>query len=185
MNRKTFGYADAIQDEIGIYIVCNDGTLMSVVNQLMKRKGFISISDTAGRHHYVVDGRINPMLAAKRFEDLIFNGDRGGYDMFAEQLGMLDDLDRAITLVLAQKSFDRTLIGTKLLEKLLRSLVKHGMTTNFKKMYAEAGKKYEMNSQQVERNIRYAIQKSDIWEDGMKNSKAFMLLEDEIRKMLE
>lgn len=184
MDKNNFGYSNSLKDEIGIYLVCNDGSLLSVVNQLMKRKGFVSVSDTAGRQHYIIDARMNPMLAARKFEELVFTDDGAGYDYISERLGYMDELDSAISIVLSEREFDRTLAGTKLLTKVLRSLVSNGETTNFKKLYTEAGKKYDMNSQQVERNIRYAIQKSNVWEEGMKNSKALMLLADEISMIL-
>ncbi|MCQ2466347.1 MAG: sporulation initiation factor Spo0A C-terminal domain-containing protein [Clostridia bacterium] len=184
MEKNVFGYSTSLQDEIGIYLVSNDKALLSVVNQLMKKKGLVSVADTAGRQHYVIDARINPMLAARKVEELIFGSDGEAYEELSERLGCVDKLDSAISYVLSEREFDRTLAGTKLISRLLRRLVKTGETTNFKKLYLEAGKRYDMTPQQVERNIRYAIQKSNIWVDGMKNSRAFMILADEINRIL-
>ena len=185
MSKKNFGYANAIQDEIGIYVVCNDGALLSVLNQLMRRKGFVSVSDTAGRQHYIIDARMNPMLAAKRFEELMFTDGGRAYESISDRNFYMDELDSAIAIVLSERQFDRTLAGTKLLARLLKTLLKTGEPASFKKLYVETGKKYDMSAQQVERNIRYSIQKRKIWQNGMKNSKAFMLLVDEISNILE
>ena len=63
----------------------------------------------------------------------------------------------------------------KLIGKLLKAFIQSSETASFKKLYSDVGKKYKMTYQQVERNIRYAVQKSDLWELGIKNSKILLL----------
>lgn len=183
MERNTFGYSRNINDEVGIFIVCDDGALLNAVTQIMHKKGFVAVSDTAGRQHYIIDARINPMIAARKFEELLFTVDGRAIEIIGEKKGMVDELDIAIGQVLSAYKFDKTLYGTKLLARALRMfMVRDGAT--LKSIYSETGKILGMSCQQCERNIRYALQKSLLWEDGMKNYKAFMTLENDVTNLV-
>lgn len=184
MEKSTFGYAKELQDEIGIYVVCSDVSLLNAINILMRKRGLVSVSDTAGRQHYVIDARKNPMIAARRMEQLLFS-DESKLAAVMREIGInIADLDEAISQVLEFHNFDKTLNGTKLIGRLLKTFIQLGEATSFKKIYSDVGKKYNMTYQQVERNIRYAVQKSDLWELGIKNSKVFMKLTDEVLSLL-
>lgn len=184
MEKSAFGYAKELQDEIGIYIVCNDMSLLNAINVLMRKRGLVAVSDTAGRHHYIIDARKNPMIAARRMEQLIFS-DESKIANILDKFGYnIADLDEAISQILEYHNFDRTLNGTKLIRRLLKSFIQSSETASFKKLYSDVGKKYKMTYQQVERNIRYAVQKSDLWELGIKNSKIFMRLTEEVLDLL-
>ena len=73
IKKNVFGYAETLGDEIGIYIVCDDSNLLLAINQMMRSHGLIAIGDTAGRQHYIIDGRKSHGKAAKKLQDLIFN----------------------------------------------------------------------------------------------------------------
>lgn len=183
MDLNRFDYSRSMTDEVGIFIVCNDKALLKTINQMMRSKGLVAVSDTAGRQHYIVDGRLNPMIAARKFEELMFTDSGRAIEILGDKRNYKDELDTVIAEVLDYYDFDKSLYGTKLLCRALRIfMLMEGM--NMKEIYGEAGKQYEMSSQQVERNIRYCIQKSMIWENGMKNYKAFVLLREEVMERI-
>jgi hypothetical protein len=55
--QSTFGYSLSPDEEVGFYVVCSDRMILDSINSLMKNRGYIGISDTAGRLHYMVDAR--------------------------------------------------------------------------------------------------------------------------------
>ena len=42
------------------FIIANDKDLLAKITNLMSRKGYVGVVDTAGRVHYLLDGRNNP-----------------------------------------------------------------------------------------------------------------------------
>ena len=179
MEKSVFGYPKSTKDEIGIYIVCDDSTLMNHINQMLRKQGMVVIADTAGRQHFLIDARKTPNRASHLLQQLLF---RDNPQLIENDAGNCDgELERAINTILTIHGFDKTLIGTSLMAIFLKNLYLNGVSLKFKRAYAEVGKMFAMSCAQVERNIRYSLQKSDMWYDGLKNSKAYMILLDEIR----
>ena len=179
IKKNVFGYAETLGDEIGIYIVCDDSNLLLAINQMMRSHGLIAIGDTAGRQHYIIDGRKSHGKAAKKLQDLIFNDRRIGSD----RAGGIEDLillDKAIESILEKNHFDKTLMGTKLIFQLVKILYRHGNMDGIKTLYSEVGNIYYMNPASVQRNVRYAFKQSDLWEEGLKNAQGLLMLCDEI-----
>jgi len=54
---SSFGYSLYPDKEVGFYVVCSDRMILDKINSMMKNRGFVGISDTAGRLHYMVDAR--------------------------------------------------------------------------------------------------------------------------------
>ena len=179
MKKNVFGYAETLGDEIGIYIVCDDSNLLLAVNQMMRSHGLIAIGDTAGRQHYIIDGRKSHGKAQKKLQDLIFNDRRIGSD----RAGGIEDLillDKAIEAILEKNHFDKTLMGTKLIFQLVKILYRHGNMDGIKTLYSEVGNIYYMSPASVQRNVRYAFKQSDLWQEGLKNAQGLIMLCEEI-----
>ena len=177
MEKNVFGYSNTMHDEIGIYIVCDDTELLRSINRILRKNGMFTVTDTAGRHHFLIDARKNPCAATEYIRQLLTPAPRDLESSAFEGI----KLETAIRTVLDIHGFDNTLIGTVLLSAVIKHLYIMGISLHYKKIYSEVGRRYSMTGAQVERNIRYALQKSDMWNDGMKNSKACMTLLDEVR----
>ncbi|MCR5617696.1 MAG: hypothetical protein K6F83_05355 [Clostridiales bacterium] len=182
MEKNAFGYAKTIKDEIGIYIVCDDSNLLITVNQILRKSGMVAISDTAGRQHFLIDARKNRCLATQYIKKLLLPSSDSAAVM-SENRDQL--LENTVNSILDSHGFDKTLIGTTLLSSLLRHIYYVGVELHYKKIYADIGKIYTMSSGQVERNIRYALQKSNMWYVGLKNAKACLMLLEEVRERFD
>jgi hypothetical protein len=172
-----------IKEEVGIFIVCSDKNLLSIINQIMRHNGLIAVSDTAGRQHYVIDGRSNPTFAARCVQTLVFSEQQNLYDTKLNECNKR--IERVISEILDKYHFDKSLMGSSLLTILLRIIYINGTGSSFKKIYSEVGAPFYMNAAQVERNIRYSIRKSDLWSDGVKNIKIYLKLLEDIRKKVK
>ncbi len=181
MEKNAFGYSSSVYDEIGIYIVCDDAKLLGVINQMLRKNGLMSISDTAGRHHFLIDARSNPCFATQCIKKLLLSQDEEDKANLLNPGPNDPPLESAINSVLTEHGFDKTLIGTSLMMSLLKYLYVTGVRVHYKKIYSEVGKIYGMSAGQVERNIRYSLQKSSLWHEGLKNSSAYFILLDEIK----
>lgn len=181
VEKNVFGYSNSVYDEIGIYIVCDDSKLLGIINQMLRKNGMMSISDTAGRHHFLIDARTNPCLATQCIRKLLLTQPEDERANLLKPDPSDSPLESAIHSVLDEHGFDKTLIGTSLITSLLQYLYVTGVKVHYKKIYAEVGKIYAMSSDQVSRNIRYSLQKSLLWHEGLKNSSAFFTLLEEVK----
>ena len=179
MEKNVFGYSNKMYEEIGIYIVCDDAELLQSINRILRKNGLFTVTDTAGRHHFLIDARKNPCAATQYIKQLLTPVPSKDLNMPSFDGVMLDN---TIRTVMSFHGFDNTLIGTVLLASVIKHLYTEGLSLHYKKIYSEVGKDYSMTSAQVERNIRYCLQKSDMWNEGMKNSKACMTLLEEVKE---
>lgn len=179
MEKNVFGYSNKMYEEIGIYIVCDNAELLQSINRILRKNGMFTVTDTAGRHHFLIDARKNPCAATQYIKQLLTPATTQQDIKLPAFDGVL--LDNTIRTVMNYHGFDNTLIGTVLLAAVIKYLYTEGLSLHYKKIYSEVGSRYSMTGAQVERNIRYCLQKSDMWNDGMKNSKACMTLLDEVR----
>ena len=45
------------QEKLAFYVAANDRDMLGKINQLLARNGCVGFTDTAGRVHYLIDGR--------------------------------------------------------------------------------------------------------------------------------
>ena len=56
-------------DHFGFYVASSDRDIISQVSDLLRRKGCLGFADTAGKMHYLVDGRQGTAFAARSILD--------------------------------------------------------------------------------------------------------------------
>ena len=144
--------------EIGIYVVCDNNQIMREINHMLRRRGMISITDTAGHMHYMIDARTNPALAGERLKEIIDTGIL--YD--GTDSDSLLTVSKLASLIIDEYDFDWMLIGTNMLyETIVRGVISDiGPNGNFKEIYLELASRYGVSTEQVQRNIRYAVRQS-------------------------
>ena len=152
--------------EYGFFIACDDRSILNCVNAMLLSSGVVGLSDTDGRMHYLIDGRRGRNYAVQKVnENVLLLKER-----FQEEDKMEDILvSRAIDRVLSRNGFRSNLIGTQLIHFCLMCLYRDPelIKSVSKRLYPMIETPYKMSSQQIERNIRYSITKSDFHLGGI------------------
>jgi hypothetical protein len=177
--RTTFGYNLDPEREVGFYVVCSDRMIMDNINTMMKKRGLVGISDTAGRMHYLVDARSGAVSAGGRIAGQALKGLDHSSLSNAEVL-------RGVEKVLDGYFLDRVLLGTRIARYMLVQSVRDPslMSTVTKRLYPMAGDEFGIMPAQVERNLRYAFRKMKVFEDGRRNVYILRKLHDEVSALL-
>lgn len=186
-------YFDSLMEyETGIYVVCSDKAMLETINRMLKRQGIIGVTDTAGRTHYLVDARKNPGHAARQIADFINKN-----ALNAEQIEVEEGENKknspsvkliriVATETLKGYGFDLSLIGTKAILVLIKILIKKENLSSMcaKEMFMLAADVLGQTYAQIERDIRYAIKKSQYNQYGTKTSHVVRCLVEEVRGRL-
>ena len=184
MNRRTS--RELNETETGIYVVCSDEILLKTINAMLKRKGIVGVTDATGKVHYVVDARSNPGYAARRIHDLVedISGDEGYREKAIYGSMTESDLNSVIEEVMREYGFEPSLLGSRAIFILVKRITIRESTGHLspKQLYDSAAEALEINYNHVERNIRYAIYKSNFKEKKMKSISIIRLLAEEVRK---
>ena len=184
MNRRSS--RELTDTETGIYVVCDDEFLLKTLNGMLKRKGIIGVTDAEGKVHYVVDARRNPGYAARHIHDIIEEIREEGQPGENVLPGTVNEGMLASTVedVLREHSFEPSLLGTRAIFILVTKIALRESTGHLspKVLFDYAADALEINYNHVERNIRYAIYKSNFKEKKMKSISIIRLLAEEVRK---
>ncbi len=175
----SFGYSIYPEKEVGFYVVCSDRMILDNINSLMKNRGFVGISDTAGRFHYMVDARFGVHSAVNHIAG------EACRKMDYTSLSNARVLE-TVEEVIASYSMDRGLLGTRIIRFILMQSLRDPslMTTVSKRLYPLAGKEFGISSSQVERNLRYTLSRISLYEQGYRNVHIIQHLHDEVSTLL-
>lgn len=187
MNRRSS--RELTETETGIYVVCSDEVLLKTINTMLKRKGIVGVTDATGKVHYVVDARTNPGYAARRIHDLVedISGDDGTSDKISFGSMKESTLNSIIEDVMREHDFEPSLLGSRAIFILVKRIAIRESTAHLspKQLFDSAAEALEINYNHVERNIRYAIFKSDLGEKGLKSITLIRMLAGEVRSRAE
>jgi hypothetical protein len=171
-------------DRLGFYIASGDQDILSQVNRLMQRSGYIGVMDTAGRMQYIVDGRKGGPYAARRILEMTGQilRERDEADLLLRQY-----LGQAADQVLAQHAIRKELKGCRFLRCLLleAGLDESRLHPISKTLYPIIARHFRVSASQIERDIRYALIQTDFHEQGLTNTAAISRLYDEMVRCAE
>lgn len=143
-------------DSLGFYLASSDRDLLNKVEEIMARQGVVGLRDALGRIHYVIDGRKGSPFAARRVGETataLVQAD--------EQQKRWRDEKRyeAIDEVLLGYRFMRTLRGYRFLRYMLFVSLHDPASLHpiSKRLFPETGRHYRVSPSQVERNVRYLL----------------------------
>lgn len=153
---KRDGFTDEKDTELGFYLASSDRDLLNRVEQIMKQRGVIGLRDALGRIHYVVDGRRGPPFAARRVQEATeqYLVQRQFDDHHA-----LKQQGEAIDEILLGYRFVRTLRGYRFLRHALAIALNDPSTLHpmSKRLFPQAARHFRVSPHQVERNVRYLM----------------------------
>lgn len=174
-DRTSFGYNINPGKEVGFYVVCSDRMILDNINSVMKKRGMIGVSDTAGRLHYLVDARTGVSTMVRRITGQALEGLDHSSISNADVLTIVED-------VLERHQLDRVLLGSRIARYMLVQSIRNPslMTAVSKRLYPMAGKEFGLSVSQVERNLRYAFRKMSVFNEGRRNVYILHKLSDEV-----
>lgn len=145
-----------ISENTGIYVICNDKSLLENINGLLSRSGMLFLRDNNGKVSYLVDGRHDKSAAMTTVSDLMtdhFLGIGDSRDVYYEMCAKSVFMDAG---------FDMSHTGTVILYIAVKEAVinGHGSYGTAKNMYTDFANRLHMSYDQVSRDIRYAINSS-------------------------
>lgn len=164
-------------ERFGFYVAANDRDILSQVSDLLRRRGCIGFADTAGRMHYLVDGRGGSDFAARSILDT------AGFTirLDGEKRRLLSPvLERAIGRVLAEAGVPVHLKGCRYLRMMIGMSIREGVDPwpVSKTLYPAAASYYHTTPKRIERDLRYCIRLSGPGIRHMTNSMAIHWLRD-------
>jgi hypothetical protein len=177
--QSTFGYSLSPDEEVGFYVVCSDRMILDSINSLMKNRGYIGISDTAGRLHYMVDARSGIRAAVNH---ITTEANRKLEYSSLSNACILETVEE----ILKRYELDRGLLGTRIVRYILIQSLRDPtlLTVVSKRLYPLAGKEFGISASQVERNLRYAFSRITLYREGLRNVHILQHLHDEVAAML-
>jgi hypothetical protein len=169
---------------LGFYIASSDQDILSQVSRLMARSGYVGITDTAGRLQFLVDGRRGPPHATRRIIEAAGRVVRDRQDL-ADPL--LLQLGPAADQVLAAHNIRPELKGYRYLRFMLLwvGLDEARLRPISKTLYPAAAGHFRVSSAQVERDVRYCMQKTDFRRMGLACTAAICRLYNEMLRQAE
>lgn len=157
MRVDTGGTSDLVNPgHTGFYIASTDQELLNQVSQVINRNGYVGLMDTAGRIHYVIDGRRGSPYAARRIEEAAGRMSRDRDEAIADRS---QQLGRIIDRVMQSNLHNSHLKGYRYLRCML------GLTTHdptllrpiSKTLYPTVAVQFHVTTTQVERDVRYVL----------------------------
>lgn len=175
-------------NRVGFYLVSGERELLKKMIELMSKKGYLGITDTGGRVHYLLDARHNlyrtadtaAHLAEKLAEDRSLYQHDGGPEGAPVRLNpaMAGEL---VEEVLLASNFSPHLRGYTYLKYLLIYLAqkKEAIINPLKELKFMVADRYQISSDQAERVMRYAVNKSGL---AISLGKAIQYLNSKVRE---
>ncbi len=175
-------------DSIGFHITSSDHELLSQVRKHLHKNGYLAISDTAGRLHYIMDGSRGVPYAARRVLESV---ERQADELTRTRQTQERRLPEAVDMVLDRNGIRTELKGRTFLRSILLKIAadEHLTSPSCKQIYPETAAFYHVSASHVERDIRYAFtcaRKIAQWPDtlGTGNSAGISYLCSEVRREL-
>ncbi len=166
------------EERLGFFVASSDRDIMSQVGELLRRKGCLGFADTAGRMHYLVDGRKGSEFAARNILDT------AGYALRldGEKRRLIDPvLEQAIQRALQEAGVPPHLKGYRYFRMMIELSIREGIEPwpVSKSLYPAAATYFRTTPRRIERDLRYCIRLSGETLRVMTNSMAINALREQ------
>lgn len=151
--------------QTGFYVVVSDRDLLSKMQDLMKRRGYLGFMDTAGKLNYLVDGRQNMYKAAHTISSINPQPSKEELSDQSTQTQISKrELKKMVITLLDEYGFNKQHKGTSVLQYILPLVFEHKerIAPLSKYVYPLVAQKFGIKAQQVDRLIRYAASASKL-----------------------
>ena len=167
------------EDELGFYVAASDQDMLSQINRIMHRSGYVGVMDTAGRMHYIVDGRRGSPFVSRRIMETTGRIIR---DQMSDSYPLQDCLSQVVDGILAKHALRPELKGCRYLRYLLLliGLDESKLRPISKTLYPEAARHFQVSIAHIERDIRYALLRTDLRQIGLTTTASVCRLYNEM-----
>ncbi len=177
-------YQEGALPELGFFIAANDHDLLGQVNKLLARHGYVGVMDTAGRLHYLIDGRLGTPLASRRILEAT---GRVLLDKYGEGENLQKLVNGFVDQVLLDNGVRPELKGYRYLRA---TLIYIGLDDTrikpiSKRIYPVIASHFKVSPSQIERDIRYAIKGTVLERKGLTAATAICRLHQELVQQVE
>ena len=154
------------------YVAASDRDVLAKVTDLMRRKGYVGMVDTAGRVHYLVDGRRNQSLATNSIDHIVSLREQTKPDLYVDAIVA----EKRIEELLVELNIPTHLRGFAYLKFILLWLLENeGFIKPISKtVYPALAKHFKISNNKIDRVIRYATQFGPCAD--MSNAKAIIFM---------
>ena len=154
------------QEKLAFYVAANDRDMLGKINQLLARNGCVGFTDTAGRVHYLIDGRRGVPYASRRILETTGQILRDRQQQDSETWKYFYQV---VDRTLATHGIRSKLNGYHYLRCILLAagLGETQIRPVSKTVYPLVAEQYKVRVSQIERDIRYALKGSDLYRQGL------------------
>lgn len=171
-------------EKLSFYITAGDQDMLGQINRIMSRSGYVGVMDTAGRLHYLIDGRRGSPFASRRILEATGRIMR---DQLEAGDPLRNNLVRFVDSVLVRHKLRPELKGYQYVRYLLLAV---GLDESLlrpisKTLYPTVASHYQVNISQIERDIRYSLLETDLHHQGLTTTAAISRLYHELIRLAE
>lgn len=171
-------------EKLSFYITAGDQDMLGQINRIMSRSGYVGVMDTAGRLHYLIDGRRGSPFASRRILEATGRIMR---DQLEAGDPLRNNLVRFVDPVLVRHKLRPELKGYQYVRYLLLAV---GLDESLlrpisKTLYPTVASHYQVNISQIERDIRYSLLETDLHQHGLTTTAAISRLYHELIRLAE
>lgn len=148
---------------------------------MFRTQGVIGMTDGDGNVHYMVDGRRSEKNMIQSLSRFIDNNTIGRNPDAGAGFFIRRDIADVVDRVFTEYGFDLSLMGTRSLMTITENMIysEELSSCTLKELMSVAAKNTGTTYSQAERNIRYAIRKSDLGDSSLKTSSVIRLMTNE------
>jgi len=167
MGRKQFAKGRTVYNanrDIGLYVISDNDLLMENVNNELKRKGIIGVTDRMGNVRYYIDGRKGLETTANQLKNVVEDFEVNGAEKASEEFAKAQLYDAIAHEIFFYYDFDFSLIGSNILYAIVRDILEEKLSLNdsLKEICAFNEDEFGMNYSQMVRNLRYSLSNSNL-----------------------
>jgi hypothetical protein len=183
-DRNKAPYPGPAPDELAFYVAANDRDVLGQINHLMASHGYVGVMDTAGRLHYLVDGRRGTPYASRRILEVT---GRILCDRLEANQPMQQLICRSVDQVLNAHGIRPELKGYRYLRcmLLLIGLDDTKIKPISKKLHPSVAAHFHVRVSQIERDVRYALRETDLYRSGLTPTASICRLQRDLVRSVE
>lgn len=171
-------------DELAFFVAANDRDVLGQINRLMAHHGYVGITDTAGRVHYLIDGRRGTPYASRQILEAT---GRILCDRLEARQPVQQLILRFVDDILRENGIRPELKGYRYLRIILLmiGLDDTRIRPISKKLYPAVAEHFHVRISQIERDIRYALRETALHRNGLTPAASICRLQHDLARTVE
>ncbi|NLO36131.1 MAG: hypothetical protein GX112_07245 [Clostridiaceae bacterium] len=174
----------SLTGQLQFTVVVNDKEMLDQLNRLMIRQGYAGVMDTAGRLHYLVDGRKGMPYASRKILEAT---GRMIKDQCDNARPLQASIGHNVDKVLMANGIRPELKGYRYIRcmLLLIGLDETRIKPVTKVLYPDIANHFHVKASQVERDVRYALQETRLHRSGLTTTACLCRLHQQLVQAVE